>query len=189
VSNSYHLCILFHTSATDFNGNQPRAVSGLNVAFLFRAVSRPTKGRVDVEGLENMLGALKTAKQDKLRKNPNSANNDPINFVLVSTAPDAFEDFETPFGSFYGIKKQGEGIVKQDFPSLSHTVLQLGRFDDNFVEENLDIQLAEALEADSSEGSKDRRLINRRDAARAVVDALLDEKVAGKTFQVWTAKR
>jgi len=175
--------------ATDFNGNQPRAISGLNVAFLFRAVSRPTKGRVDVEGLENMLGALKTAKQDKLRKNPNSANNDPINFVLVSTAPDAFEDFETPFGSFYGIKKQGEGIVKQNFPSLSHTVLQLGRFDDNFVEENLDIQLAEALEADSSEGSKDRRLINRRDAARAVVDALLDEKVAGKTFQVWTAKR
>ena len=51
--------------ATDFNGNTPRAVSGLNVAFLFRAVASPTKGRVEIEGLQNMLGAFKKAKQDR----------------------------------------------------------------------------------------------------------------------------
>eukprot|EP00978_Attheya_sp_CCMP212_P033978 scaffold140115_cov44-Attheya_sp.AAC.5 len=37
--------------ATDVNANQPRAVSGLNVAFLFRAEADPTKGRVEIEGL------------------------------------------------------------------------------------------------------------------------------------------
>ena len=55
--------------ATDFNGNAPRAVSGLNVAFLFRAVTNPTKGRVEIEGLQNLLGALKNAKQDRKWKN------------------------------------------------------------------------------------------------------------------------
>lgn len=177
-------------SATDFNGNRPRAISGLNVAFLFRAVSRPDKGRVEVEGLENMLAALKTARQDKQRRGA-TLRNDPVNFVLVSTAPDAYEDFETPFGSFKGIKRQGEQSLR-NFPSLSHTILQLGRFEDNFVEEGLDLEY-EASVANDAEAEEDReksrRRINRRDAARAVVDALTDESRKDQTVQVWTATR
>lgn len=120
--------------ATDFNGNQPRAVASLNVALLFRAVSRPTKGRVEVEGLQNMLSALKRVKQDGRWKrsgdepprqlqsslvggntsgNKNKAKNDPIEFVLVSITPEAYLDYETPFGSFSGIKQQGENMVVQ----------------------------------------------------------------------------
>ena len=181
--------------ATDFNGNQPRAVSGLNVAFLFRAVTRPDKGRVEIEGLQNMLGALKTAKQDKARTeamtgSKQSTKNDPINFVLASTAPFAYTDFETPFGNFIGLKRQGEGIVQNDFPSLTSTVLQLSRFDDNFVEEGLDVIKEDSNEAArKDEKERSRRKINRRDAAKAVVDALLDESLVGKTVEVWTATR
>jgi hypothetical protein len=50
--------------ATDFNGNQPRAVSGLNIAFLFRAIAAPDKGRVEIEGFRNLLGGLKTQRQE-----------------------------------------------------------------------------------------------------------------------------
>lgn len=178
--------------ATDFNGNRPRAISGLNVAFLFRAVASPTKGRVEVEGLENMLGALKTARQDKQRATGRVPTNDPVNVVLVSTAPDAYDDFETPFGSFRGIKRQGEQMLQSDFPSLSHTILQLSRFEDNFVEEGLDVSMepsrANDVEA-PGDADKARRRINRRDAAKVAVDALLDKELKDKTVQVWTATR
>lgn len=133
--------------ATDFNGNRPRAVSGLNIAFLFRAVTDPTKGRVEVEGLGNMLGAIKNARQDALRRNRifgNGSSMDevgslttsttttsstvatkPVDVLLVSIAPDALEDFETPFGTFLDQKKQGEEMISKDFPSLSYTTLQV----------------------------------------------------------------
>jgi nucleoside-diphosphate-sugar epimerase len=174
--------------ATDFDGNTPRAL-GLNVAFLFRAIAAPDKGRVEVEGLQNMLGALKTARQEKYRTGAGAVN-DPVNFVLVSTAPDAFQDSETPFGSFKSIKKQGENMLTQDFPSLTHTVLRMSRFDDSFVEENLDVFMEEPegiQEVEDKERAK--RRINRRDAARAVVQALTSEGAAGKTVEVWTATR
>lgn len=179
--------------ATDFNGNLPRAVSGLNVAFLFRAVASPDKGRVEVEGLQNMLGALRQAQLDKKRQNQFSSDffskakggSDPINFVLVSTDANAFKNTETPFGSFYGIKQRGEDLMKEEFPSLTSTVLRLGRFDDNFVAEDLPIEMTDA--ADDSAGQE--RLINRRDAARAVVDALTNESLVGKTLNVWTKAR
>jgi nucleoside-diphosphate-sugar epimerase len=174
--------------ATDFNGNQPRAL-GLDVAFLFRAIAVPDKGRVEVEGLQNMLGALKNAKQEKKYRTGAGSANDPVAFVLVSTAPDAFEDFETPFGSFKGIKQQGETMLKQDFPSLTHTVLRMGRFDDSFVEENLDVYLEESGFKETEDKEKTTRLINRRDAAKAVVQALTSEGIAGKTVEVWTAER
>ena len=176
--------------ATDFNGNQPRAVSGLNVAFLFRAVARPAKGRVEIEGLENVLGALKASKQDRRWKGegpPSPSSADPVNFILVSTTPEAFEDFETPFGSFIGLKRQGEEMLRSRFPSLTSTVVQLGRFDDNFVEESL--ELRRDFDGVVNSERRDRRLINRRDAARAVVEALLDEELVGKTTQVYTATR
>lgn len=135
--------------ATDFNGNRPRAVSGLNIAFLFRAVTDPTKGRVEVEGLGNMLGAIKNTRQDALRRNRifgNGSSMDevgslttsttttsstvatkPVDVLLVSIAPDALEDFETPFGTFLDQKKQGEEMIPKDFPSLSYTTLQVRR--------------------------------------------------------------
>ncbi|GKY97002.1 hypothetical protein MPSEU_000659000 [Mayamaea pseudoterrestris] len=175
--------------ATDFNGNLPRAISGLNVAFLFRAVSNPIKGRVEVEGLENMLGALKLAKQERKRQRGYDATNDPVNVVLVSTAPDALDDFETPFGSFLGIKRQGEELL-DSFPSLTSIALQMSRYGDNFVEEGVDIQTQVATKGDaSSVDDSSRRRINRRDAAKAVADALLDQELIGKTAQVWTAIR
>ena len=180
--------------ATDFNGNLPRAVSGLNVAFLFRAVSRPDKGRVEVEGLQNMLSALRKEQLDRKRKDQFSSTSisskrakgaNPINFVLVSTDAKAFKDTETPFGSFYGIKQRGEELMREDFPSITSTVLRLGRFDDNFVPEDLSVNLTSTN--DNSAGEE--RLINRRDAARAVVDALTNKDLLGKTVNVWTQAR
>jgi NAD dependent epimerase/dehydratase family len=122
--------------ATDFNGNRPRAVSGLNVAFLFRAVTDPTKGRVEVEGLNNMLGAIKNARQDAVRRNrilggdssqdtATAVVTKPVDVLLVSIAPDALEDFETPFGTFLDQKRQGEKMIPNDFPSLRYTTLQV----------------------------------------------------------------
>ena len=162
--------------------------------------------------MTNILGGLKEAKQNRLRLSrydPNSSDigvdgpNDPTSFVLVSAAPTALKNFETPFGEFNGIKRQGEGIVKNDFPSLSHTVLQLGKFDDNFVEESLELLYDDEVPlpkmGDNGEEEEDmdkegkyersKRKINRRDAAKAAVDALLDENLEGNTVEVWTALR
>ena len=173
--------------ATDFNGNQPRAISGFNVAFLFRAVAAPTKGRVEIEGLRNILGGLKNAKQEQKWKGDAPNGKQPISFVHVSAAPDAFEDFETPFGTFNGLKREGEDIIKNEFPSLSYTILQMSRYDDNFVQEDQDITLEEqtAEETDTVR----RRRINRRDAARAAADALTNEDLIGKTVEVFTDSR
>jgi hypothetical protein len=210
--------------ATDFDGNTPKAVASLDFAFLFRAVAAPTKGRCEIEGLVNVLGALKQAKQDRMRVRrltmnqerdasgrsssvgdvsvaPSSSlddENDPTSFVLVSSAPGALGNYETPFGEFNGLKRQGEGIVRNDFPSLTHTILQMSCFDDNFVQESLDLQY---IFDDGTEDKKDisqdetrtversNRRINRRDAARAAVEALLDEKLADETAEVWTDTR
>mmetsp|Transcript_25042 Transcript_25042/g.38593 ORF Transcript_25042/g.38593 Transcript_25042/m.38593 type:complete len:441 (-) Transcript_25042:52-1374(-) len=194
--------------ATDFNGNKPRAVSGLNVAFLFRAVADPTKGRVEVEGLRNMLGALKQNKQNRQWQgvssssssnqdtaSDNESNNNrkkghPIEFVHVSTTPEAYKDFETPFGTFNGLKREGDQMVKEEFPSLSHTTLQFGKFEDNFVEESLDIRLTDPdTDTEQDPLEKSRRKINRRDAARAAAEALTNEELVDKTVQVWTQLR
>jgi len=207
--------------ATDFNGNKPRAVASLNVAFLFRAVADPLKGRVEVEGLRNILGGLKNSKTSKrwqfqtmppsddetkaINKSLSSTSlekpKDPISFVLVSTADEAFSNFETPLGSFYGLKRDGERIIMEEFPSLSHTVLRMTRFEDNFVEEGLDIQIADASPTTMSSDGFDirsdeqsrkeqaRRRINRRDAAKAAVDALTNQTLKGKSVDVWTAIR
>jgi hypothetical protein len=182
--------------ATDFDGNTPKAL-GLNIAFLFRAVAAPTKGRVEIEGLTNVLGALKQSKQDQIRVARMSGSsspalidgtNDPTSFVLVSSAPNALGNFETPFGEFNGLKREGEGIVKRDFPSLSHSILQMTQFDDNFVEESLDLNF-DAVGDELSPEERATRRINRRDAARAAVDALLDEALVDETVEVWTATR
>lgn len=189
--------------ATDFNGNTPRAVSGLNFAFLFRAVANPTKGRVEVEGLQNMMGALKNAQQEskwkksvlgESKSTSSSSDNNPINFVHVSIVPKTFMNSETPFGSFWGIKERSEEVVREDFPSLTTTILQFGQFDDAFVEEGQELITEEARlrkEASSEEGESTYeepplRKINRRDAARAAVDALLNDEFEGKTIQIWT---
>ena len=169
--------------ATDFNGNAPRAVSGLNIAFLFRAVADPTKGRVEIEGLRNMLGGLKNALSDRNRLgNNNAVGKSPTNFVLVSPAPGVLENFETPFGEFNAIKREGEELLKNEFPSLTYSILQMGRYDDNFVEEGQDIQAEES----TGEVTDKRRRINRRDAARASSEALTNEEWVGKTLQVFT---
>ncbi len=193
--------------ATDFDGNRPKAIASLNAAFLFRALAAPTKGRVEIEGLINILGGLKESKQNKIRLarygngNDNvsalDAPNDPTSFVLISCSPTALGNFETPFGEFNGLKRQGEGIVRNDFPSLSSSILQMSKYEDNFVDESLDISYENASDAQQVEGEMDkdkirqksRRKINRRDAARAAVNALLDDKLVGNSVEVWTALR
>jgi NAD(P)-dependent dehydrogenase (short-subunit alcohol dehydrogenase family) len=196
-------CVIW--CATDFDGNRPRAIASLNLAFLFRAVADPTKGRVEIEGLINVLGGLKLSKQEALRKSrrleggtaaeyydTNASSIGPANFVLVSTAPDALGNFETPFGEFNGLKRQGEKIVREDFPSLTHVILQMSRYDDNFVQESLELKYhgdgtnkgSGTSSATSTEMAK--RRINRRDAARAAVEALIDENLLDQTVQVWT---
>ena len=61
-------------------------------------------------------------------------------------------------------------------------MVQLGRFDDSFVDESLELRR-------DFDGVANSERINRRDAARAVVEALLDEELVGKTTQVCTATR
>lgn len=201
-------------------------MSGL--PFLFRAVADPDKGRVEVEGLQNMLGALKTYKQEAIQRNrqltafgssrfseetmdDSSAmssetekdKNDPtrgVDFLLVSSCPDALSNFETPFGAFLDIKRQGEDMIPRDFPSLKYSVLQFATYEDNFVKEDLELKLMEVVNEaprilpegqeeppppPSKKAQKVRR-INRRDAARAVGEALVDPDYHNKKIQVWT---
>jgi hypothetical protein len=189
--------------ATDFNGNKPRAISGLNVAFLFRALADPTKGRVEIEGLRNILGGLKASLQSRKWNRRTSSSvetdyatastltdpSDPTSFVLISTAPGAYKDFETPYGTFNGLKREGEDILKE-FPSLTSCVLQMNKYDENFVEEGLDILLDDVVSTKEGEAEgSSRRRINRRDAALAASRALVDTKLLGKKVEVWTAER
>lgn len=207
--------------ATDFDGNRPRSIALLNAALLFRAVANPTKGRVEIEGLRNCLEGLvadmnKRRWREERRSNEPGAtiipstskkNGQPTQFVLISTCPDGFGTFETPYGEFNGLKRQGERLVMEDFPSISYTVLQMGKYDDNFVPEGQQLQYAMAIEDTAvvdgvvtaikqgvtgggtivKDGMQKR--INRRDAARAAVDALLSEDIEGKKVQVYTAVR
>ena len=213
--------------ATDFNGSTPRSLSGgsgplSGLPFLFRAVADPDKGRVEVEGLQNMLGALKTFKQEAIQRNrqltafgsgsrsmpeeieviseTEKQKDDPtrgVDFLLVSSCPDALSNFETPFGTFWDIKRQGEDMIPQDFPSLKYSVLQFAMYEDNFVKEDLDFKLMEVVneaprilpEGQEPEPPKKQqkvRRINRRDAARAVGEALVDPDYHNKKIQVWT---
>ena len=189
--------------ATDFNGNTPRAVSGLNVAFLFRALASPTKGRVEIEGLRNILGGLKNAKQSKNWSKDRASSdageaasssldgpNDPLSFVLVSTSEDAFGEYETPYGEFNAIKREGEDIVTKEFPSLSHCVLQMAKYEDNFVEEGQECLREEGKTMEGTDaGDRSRRRINRLDAARVVSEALTDETLRNKVVECWTEVR
>lgn len=189
--------------ATDFEGNRPRAVASLNAAFLFRAVASPDKGRVEIEGVRNCCEGLAASMADrryKERLEPGRTKSDagPTQFILCSTTPDSFGIFETPFGEFNAIKRQGERIVMTEFPSVSYNVLQLGKFDDNFVQEGQELQYVDAEEdtvvvdgvvTAVRSSSDEQKRINRRDAARAAVEALLDEGLEGKKTQVYTAVR
>mmetsp|Transcript_16793 Transcript_16793/g.19945 ORF Transcript_16793/g.19945 Transcript_16793/m.19945 type:complete len:445 (-) Transcript_16793:250-1584(-) len=191
--------------ATDFNGSTPRSVSSLDFGLFTRAILSPTKGRVEIEGLTNILGGLKQYKINKKRTNRVIGEDDgsseldgvhdPNSVVLVSVAPDVLMDFETPFGEFNALKRQGENILREGYPSLSHRILQMGKYEDLFVEEALDINMEDvnfkgsrSNEEMVSREEMSRRKINRRDAASAAVEALLDSAV-GKTVQVWTSTR
>jgi len=74
----------------------------------------------------------------------------------------------------------------------------MSRYDDTFVEEDLDILREEeevgekstreetVEEQSNARMTTKRRRINRRDAARAAVDTLTDPLCKGKIFNVWT---
>ena len=187
-------------AATDFNDNRPRSISSMNMAFLFRAVASPDKGRVEVEGFRNILEGMTKNRIYSSNDSTNKKKN-PTSVILLSSSSHAFKDFETPFGSFHGIKRQGEALL-QEFPSLTHTVLQMNRYDDNFVDESLDLQVEAVVMdettttstrtttvVDDNNVDRQQRRIHRRDAARMTVDALTDETLQGKTVEVYTAIR
>jgi hypothetical protein len=160
----------------------------LNAAFLFRALASPTKGRVEIEGLQNMLGALKLSRQEKRRRNGGEeATSDPVNFILVSMVPEAYGNYETPFGEFNGLKRQAEQMLRTDFPSLSYAILQMGQYEDNFIPEGAEVLTQK--DDDSFDIRTKRRLIARRDAAAAVVDALVNPNLVSSTVQVYTTVR
>ena len=180
--------------ATDFNGNIPRSISTLDSALLFRAIVDVTKSRVEIEGLTHILGALYQSKLNKSRmkrvSEPSSytsldSPDQPISVVLISPAPATFSNFETPYGEFNALKRQGERILLDDYPSLTSCILQMSKFDDNFVAESLDIQME--MVVGGNDPMTVKRRINRRDAARAASQALLDDNLVGKVTQVWTA--
>jgi hypothetical protein len=176
-------------------------------------VADPLKGRVEIEGVRNCLEGLKSAITDRRYRDnlagrtssSTGSSKGPTQFVLISCTPDAFGEFETPFGEFNGLKRQSEYIVNE-FPSITHTVLQMGRYDER-VEEGLEIYHEEALDdteivdgvvcAKKAEGGKERsiwadgveRRINRRDAARAAVEALLDDDLENRKVQCYTYRR
>ena len=102
--------------------------------------------------------------------------------------PEAYGNYETPFGEFNGLKRQAEQMVRTDFPSLTHSILQMGQFEDNFLAEGEPISLT-VDDKDVFDVTKKRRLINRRDAAKAIVDALINPDLTGRTVQVYTATR
>ena len=118
--------------------------------------------------------------------------------MLISSAPDALDDFVTPFGDFIALKRDGERILREQFPSISYTILQMAKYDENFVDEGLDVKFEEAIEGRSSidddqitgrKKNERNRRINRRDAARAACNALTDENLFEKTVQVYTVER
>ena len=174
-----------------------------------------------------MLGALKTFKTESIQRNRQLAafgerggvpddeekvapksdmekdKNDitrGVDFLVVSSCPDALSDFETPFGAFLDIKRQSEDMIPDQFPSLKYSVLQFATFEDNFVKEDLELKCMEVVnepprippegqEQREEEPPKKRRKvrrINRRDAARAVGEALVDTEYHNKKVQIWT---
>ena len=126
--------------ASDFEGNRPRAASSLDVAFLFRAISNPTKGRVEIEGLRNCLEGLVGGMNERRWKDERRTSSmppdslaggggtgqvavgmgaqgrrrrrlPPTQFVLIPSSSDAYINFETPLGEYNGLKRQGERMV------------------------------------------------------------------------------
>ena len=170
-------CVVF--CATDFNGNKPRGISSLDAGLLFRAFRDPLKGRVEVEGIRNCLEALK-------KKNLKVDYNQ---FVLASVAEDVFGNFVTPLGDFNSLKREGENLLKE-FPSVSSCALRFGYFEDNFVEEGLSLITKESerrreAEADGK-ASNNRKKINRRDAATAMVKGITETSWRGKCIDIFT---
>ena len=90
----------------------------------------------------------------------------------------------------------------KEFPSLAHTVLQMNRYDDNFVDESLDLQVEAVVMDETTTTStttttveddnnvdRQQRGIHRRDAARMTGNALTYETLQRKTVEVYTAIR
>lgn len=71
--------------------------------------------------------------------------------------------------------------------SLLSVLAQFAKYEDNFVGEGLNLNF-EKMGTENIATRKGVRRINRRDAARAVVEAIssLDAGLQGKTVQVWT---
>ncbi|GMH55341.1 hypothetical protein TrRE_jg6664 [Triparma retinervis] len=147
------------------------------------------EGRVEIEGVRNVLSAIKKKKggEGGGKKGFNE-------LVIVSVAEGCLDDFVTPLGDFLSVKKEGERLV-EEFPSVNSCVVRLGKFDDNFVEEGRELLVGGGGEGGGEggevwremrkEGGK-RRKINRRDAARAVVGGVMETEWTGKVVEVWT---
>jgi hypothetical protein len=177
--------------ASDFSRNVPRAVGTFfNVPLLLRAVTRPDKGSVEVDGLINLYEAWRKVQSDQ-----GKALSNPCRFLHISVSPQAFGDDDPP-SPFYQVKRSSEEIVRRGGrrPQESRqpfTILRFPQFSDSFVAEDLPL-IQSFADDDANEESGPaigRRWIHPRDAARAVVEALSDPSYSGRTVDVHTVQR
>ncbi|GMH98833.1 hypothetical protein TrST_g13136 [Triparma strigata] len=138
---------LIYFCATDFSGSTPRSLSKLSVGLLFRSISRPLKGRCEIEGLKNII--------DKCPKD------NTVTIIVPTPKQGVFMDFMTPFGDFYGIKKLQREVLKSVRSDIKTVVVELPRVD--------------VLRETSS--GKGAEWISVDDAVRVIAEAVEDQVV------------
>ena len=142
--------------ASDFKGNRPRAISTFSPGLLFRGVVDFDKGRVEVDGVKNVLSALER-EQKRRRAVAGNKNILAVNFVYITPYLPCFRDFPTTGGSFKEVKTLGENIVlnygkENDLSSvfestppaaavggggeLNTAVMRIAKFSDDFPTED-----------------------------------------------------
>ena len=134
--------------ASDFRGSIPRSIANLDVGLLFRAFSRPLKGRVDIEGLRNVIDAQ------------------PESIVYASICEEyGGSDFVTPLGDFKALKREGERVLRQS--GMPCTIVRLPKVD-TLRESPGELKVVKQAEV---RGRKRARWISTEDAARCVKEA------------------
>jgi len=174
-------CDMVVFAAGDFKNNKPRGVSTFSPGLLFRSIVDVSKGRVEVEGVKNVLNAIvgERERRPKNRVGPE--------FIYISPDLECFDDFPTTSQSFKEIKSLGVEIVLGD-KRVKSSVVELAKFDDNFNEEGKDILVHEVEEADQ-DGKCAKRSINRSDASAFLSDAVFDRSLTGKRTKVCTVDK
>lgn len=156
---------IIYFCATDFAGNKPRAISRLDPGLLFRSISRPLKGRVEIEGLKNLLQSIQKSKKKKDKK---------VTLIVPTVKRSAYGDFVTPFGDFHSIKKEQMDLLKAFKTDVDTRIVVLPRID-TLRESSGGIEVIEGL---GGEGGEERKeWIGPEDAARIVTEIERDSTI------------